>query len=892
MRRILLGVAMVVAACGDNSNECDPGSTMNVDGRCVGTPTTCSDGTILVDGHCEIDPASCQDGTVLMGGHCVDPGHVTADAEEGAEPNGFGLIEVSANPAGTIALKPIGQHFVIHGKIIPFQDDDGDGQQDPDIDTYQVDVTAPTKISISADGLHGLAAGFVSVANVPQTDVLSTWTRFGVNLTVDTSKRELFLPAAGTYLIAIGDSRSLLLTGGAAGAAAGAPAFEYYVSIDAVSATPTALTLNASGTAIATGNRNPGEVKLFTAPMGEGFNDASLESQATQIQSSLVVSRTRVSTVTLKGLANGDDATPATLSFLGIKTGDTTTFVADSVIDYANAPTPFTLTINSKTAGALPTNGTTVSQPTSAGEFSTFYYDVAPDSQLLGMNLSFNVPVSGVVVDEDLFIFSLFTYDPDFGFFFGDTFQTYKGLLRHAKPGRYYVLTFDPATTPAANITATSSYAGQMLTTLLKGTPANNVAISAFESNAFTYAPGVAADPWQQFTGSGSGTGTITAAFYDQSITFGRLDAMPDNTCAQQGPFCDDTFPIFTQTYLAAGQTRGRILIPQAAITNMLVTVNTATVTGSPTFSLDFKAQTNVTDLGTAAIGTPATAMNKDLDTTSHTVARFIVKSAAGNGLTITATPNDANLNTRIQRVNVDESANGALVNNGGNGAADSAVTFQGTNGFTAFTVTQSTAIAAQFNMSVTASAPVTYMNATGTTAFSDACTGGAALPLNNGDEGVSAVVNAPAGFDFFGFASPQFKVFSNGFLSFDTSLVCASVGSNCFFNNLALPAAGNPDGIVAPYWDDLDQVTVCQKTVGTKLIIQWTGVLFQTTTIVKSQAILDGSNDKIEFVYGPTHAATGSSATIGLENQIGSAAKQLSFNTANQSPNTIFTPM
>jgi hypothetical protein len=60
----------------------------------------------------------------------------------------------------------------------------------------------------------------------------------------------------------------------------------------------------------------------------------------------------------------------------------------------------------------------------------------------------------------------------------------------------------------------------------------------------------------------------------------------------------------------------------------------------------------------------------------------------------------------------------------------------------------------------------------------------------------------------------------------------------------------------------------------------------------VSFQAILDGSNDKIEFVYGPTHAADGSAGTIGVENQTGTTAKQLSSNTVNQSPNTIFTPM
>ena len=65
-----------------------------------------------------------------------------------------------------ITLKPVGEHFAIHGHIIPFQDTDGDGQNDADFDSYILDVTSPSLISISADGLNGLAGGFVAVANV------------------------------------------------------------------------------------------------------------------------------------------------------------------------------------------------------------------------------------------------------------------------------------------------------------------------------------------------------------------------------------------------------------------------------------------------------------------------------------------------------------------------------------------------------------------------------------------------------------------------------------------------------------------------------------------------------------------------------------------------------
>ena len=45
------------------------------------------------------------------------------------------------------------------------------------------------------------------------------------------------------------------------------------------------------------------------------------------------------------------------------------------------------------------------------GRFSIFHYDVATDGEITGMDLSFDRPVSGVVIDQDLFILAAFTFD-------------------------------------------------------------------------------------------------------------------------------------------------------------------------------------------------------------------------------------------------------------------------------------------------------------------------------------------------------------------------------------------------------------------------------------------------------------------------------------------------
>lgn len=897
----VLGSATVLG-CGDNSRKCGNGTTDN-NGVCEGD-ITCTDGTILnAEGNgCVIDPNSCQDGTVLVDGACVDPGRVETDLEEKMEPNGLGLFGEVSGPegAGTILIPATGT-FVFHGTIAPFQDlvgsfdpntgmETGDGQPDIDVDTYLIDVTAPVTIDVTADGLHGLAAGFVSLAVVAPGDPLETWQRFGLNLTGDTSQRSIHIPAPGQYLLAVADTRSLFLSGGAAGAAEGEPAFEYYVTVKAQTLNPTPLTVT-DGIANTTGNMAPGEVKAFTVPMGLGFNNVSFDMPAEAALESVVITNVSAGTQKIKAVGDGDTGvgTPATAAALGFRTGDTTTIVADHVFNYAQAPIAFDLTVEANDAGALPTDGTSVSQPSDDVNFSTFFYDVGADGEIRGMDISFDRPVAGVVVTEDLFIFSFFTFDPFFGFFFGDTFQDYKGLLRHQTAGRYYFLVFDPAGDTTTDITATSSHAAVQAVAVTKGTPLTAQAVNAFESNPFTYTAGTNVDAWQQFNAIGTGTGNTTLAFFDPQLAFGRLDFL-DSTC---GNFCDDTFPIFTTSHAQAGTVRGRILLDDGTDT-FLVTANTATTTGTPTFDLDF-ARRDHNDLGTLAAAQTATADNVALGSAA-TVQRFLVRTNAGNGLVTTVSPDQGTLDTRVQQLNADESNLGAVVNNGIAGADDSSNVIQNGGGWTAFTVTSPTATAGNtFDLTVLATAPVTYTAAASATAYSDACTGGTPVALlPNNDEGATIAINTPAGFDFFGFPAPQIKVFANGFASVDTALACSG-NFNCFFGNTLLPTATSPNGLLAPYWDDLDVVSVCQKTQGTKLIIQWEGEVFGVATdIVAFQIIIDGADDTVEFVYDTTQVPTGAGASIGLENQVGSAANQLGFNTAGTitpASSTKFTP-
>ncbi len=255
MRNLILIVAALLGGCGDNSRSCGVGTRVE-DGYCVpagcgvGTVSdeetgecvpdgtvVCSDGTRFdpVTSRCEIDPAACQNGTVLVDGACADPAAgMLADLNEGPEPNAMNVIEAGDSRAGNIVLgaKP----FVVHGTLVPHA---GDA---PDVDTYVVTVTAPTLLHVSADGI-GVNAGFVvTSANVPD------WQRFAINLSGDTSQRDVFLPQMGTYKFSIGATSTMFeyADSGTAGTTTGAG--EYYATFSPRALpTPTALTTSASG---------------------------------------------------------------------------------------------------------------------------------------------------------------------------------------------------------------------------------------------------------------------------------------------------------------------------------------------------------------------------------------------------------------------------------------------------------------------------------------------------------------------------------------------------------------------------------------------------------------------------------------------------------------------
>lgn len=167
-------------------------------------------------------------------------------------------------------------------------------------------------------------------------------------------------------------------------------------------------------------------------------------------------------------------------------------------------------------------------------------------------------------------------------------------------------------------------------------------------------------------------------------------------------------------------------------------------------------------------------------------------------------------------------------------------------------------------NSFVNAQFSYTFSSTTGT--FSALSGGGITSAIGNTDDDViSATQNIGFTFTYGCSNYTQFKVSSNGWLTFNTGLI----GSNAFND---LDATGSL--IVAPLWDDLQcRNNVRYKLTGTApnrvLTIEWLNMEWNYTAtgaVISFQVMLYETTNVIEFIYRQeTGAVTSGSASIGL---------------------------
>lgn len=164
-----------------------------------------------------------------------------------------------------------------------------------------------------------------------------------------------------------------------------------------------------------------------------------------------------------------------------------------------------------------------------------------------------------------------------------------------------------------------------------------------------------------------------------------------------------------------------------------------------------------------------------------------------------------------------------------------------------------------------------------------DATVGG--VVMSGGDDDIGyAYLDFP--FPFYGVRYNNLFVSANGFLSFTDN----AWGS---FFNATMPSATRPNAVIAPFWDDLVGSTVYQLTDGVapnrRTTIAWykakhydaTGagsIAFQVSLYETTGEIVLRYNN---VSFGNPGIDKGASATVGVEDETGTAASLVSYNQA-----------
>lgn len=850
-----LAVASLAASCGDNSAvcgdgtvevdgvcvpdeevECGPG-TVNMGGECVPDGSViCEQGTVFDDesGTCVVDPSACAEGTVLVDGVCVPEDEtLTADEEEVAEPND-GILE-SDDVAGQFALPAVGASTTIHGCINPYRDLDDNGNPDPDLDLWIIQTTGPALIEVTADGVGGLAAGFQMISATGDDLVDGNFVRFGINLTGDTSSRQMYLPAGGVYGLFMADSRSLFLQDGAAGS----PTACYYTTITNVALpTPTDAALN---TEIA--GTHDGDVDFYSANPSLcsffiGVHDMPAAAAFTSIWA------IRNTTVFEYGEPDPSIPAPAVVRTGGLADADTVLYVIDPIYNYALNPVDYTLEVIAPPAGPMPEGGGDITVTNiDTGEDFVGCFDIAAD-EMNHFDFTFGDNMRAVFIDDhgNLVV--------DVG-----TVTTFFNWIKFPAAGRFHVVLIETElAADVPTVLVTSEIFDETITPIVPGTLIDNHAFNDLSATWHSFDPGAAI--WLSFTADSTNWGS------DVTLDFLSLSGIGI-------PYVTFPFLSFMDIPSDGSSSLGRIVYGDP--NDYLVRVddfNDGIADSTSTYDLDVQNRV-FTDLGTVSVAAPVAQTGFDLAEASDRL--FFVRASRGGTHTVTVTP--TGFDARVVFLGATENTL-ATVNANGSGVAETSARALTTLGWIAFRVENVDATdTGVFNVDITSVSE--YEVVASNLVFVDVCSMPGATVVAGGDEAISGALTPPTGFTLFGEAVTTFWASTNGFIAFGPAT------GSAFFPNGNIPTAGNPNGMVAPFWDDLDFTEVCYFATANLVTVQWTGEKYDSPfTAVEFQTRIRNTG-VIEFIYGPGHISSGASATVGLENLAGTLAQNLGFNTA-----------
>lgn len=892
-KRCLVAAAAGLFMFGCGSRECGAG-TVEMDGECVAAPVVmCAEGTMEVDGTCvtevtecgpgttlnadtgECDPdiAECAPGTVAMGSECVPDGSMicvdgtTYDADTGtcvitdaACGDGAIFLDGECVPADAALTPDVdsvevddpefdgtpvsftvpaeGAEVTLGGCIEPV-DLDADGSLDPDVDVFEVSVTDATLLRINADGLGGAAAAF---AVFPEEDSALEdvgWFRVAINLVGDTSARQVYLPAAGTYTVQVFDSRSVALESLAAGSfgfarAVGTADTCYFVTVETLAIpSPTALS---PGERVGMVTENPVFYELTPSARTIYRSDLTDDGPITFMGQTMTVGDA-------VSVGQGALASPP------VDGGTPVLLVVDHIVNLSLDPVQYTLEVSE--LPEIPVGG-----------MMTFTHDSTDDP---GVFVGFEATAGDVVH----FSFDSFAQPVEIGVFgpeLGNGIApcgvasgrpeaetTCEAWYVVRQSGSQMVRVWNPGSTDGATYDVRFDIQVHTPVDLPLGTPAT---VTFTDERAFARVD-LTSTPWAAFTTSGFMGAAFTSVDVD---VFGPQTLVLSTT--DSGGTLEAT-PLRAVPGVVTGFSH--IYGPDNGPDALLQLRDPGGFDGDESLTLEAAAET-IVDL-TVDPMTPAS-------TTGDTVpaggsAFYLVRAVAGGTVTFEAT-GTGGTDPVLHRL--DETATQVASDDAtGADGVESMDAVAPRGGWLAFEIEAIGGGTVDVSVSQT---PPPYTTGPGTTTYTSVCPseGGAGTVLATFDDGstfgaLDEGLSSPttfstfSGFSFFGDPVTGFVSSTNGWITFDTGY-----GGMAIWDNDPLGTAAAPNDLVAAHWDDLVLDRTCVLDEASRYVIEMVGEDFAGTGRVEMQIILHASGD-IEFVYGSNHTLDDEDSTVGLEN-------------------------
>lgn len=143
------------------------------------------------------------------------------------------------------------------------------------------------------------------------------------------------------------------------------------------------------------------------------------------------------------------------------------------------------------------------------------------------------------------------------------------------------------------------------------------------------------------------------------------------------------------------------------------------------------------------------------------------------------------------------------------------------------------------------------------------------------GDDDMTSLIGLGFDFPFYGTDYSSIKIVSNGFLTFTSS--------NTAYNNTTIPNSGDPNAVIAPFWDDLSpnqmgSVYYYYDSVFERFIVQYDNVTKYNAGQGNTFQVILYSDGCIYFQYKEM-TGTLFESTVGIENSTGLAGSQVVYN-------------